>query len=120
MEDRTRDSIRAVVNLALLTGNLGKRGAGLFALTEQNNLQGVCDLGMLPDRLPGYGPVTDTTARAAIESVWKTRIPSEPGLGSRAAPDSSRTRQGEGAVALSLRPRKHRLSGGRGGPTPAI
>ena len=84
MEDRTRDSIRCVVNLALLTGNLGKRGAGLFALSEQNNLQGVCDVGMLPDRLPGYHSVANSTAREAIEAVWEAKIPSEPGLGSRA------------------------------------
>lgn len=84
MEDRSRDSIRAVVNLALLTGNLGKSGAGLFALTEQNNLLGVCDMGMLPDRLPGYRPVTDTQARSEIGAVWRSKIPSEPGLGSRA------------------------------------
>ena len=84
MEDRSRDSIRAVVNLLLLTGNLGKRGAGLFALTEQNNLQGVCDVGMLPDRLPGYTPVTDADGRAAIERVWKCALPVSAGFGSRA------------------------------------
>ncbi len=84
MEDRTRESVRAVVNLVLLTGNLGRPGAGLFALSEQNNLQGVCDMGMLPDRLPGYKPVTDSAARAAIEAVWKCRIPASPGLGARA------------------------------------
>jgi predicted molibdopterin-dependent oxidoreductase YjgC len=83
MQERTRDSIRAVVNLVLLTGNLGKAGAGLFALTEQNNLQGVCDMGMLPDRLPGYRPVTDSAARATLETVWKARIPATPGIGSR-------------------------------------
>ncbi|MBZ5574817.1 MAG: molybdopterin-dependent oxidoreductase, partial [Acidobacteriia bacterium] len=84
MEERTRDSIRAVVNLALLTGNLGKQGAGLFALTEQNNLQGVCDMGMLPDRLPGYQPVTDSAARATVEAAWGARIPATPGSGARA------------------------------------
>jgi|SRR5271165_2675051 len=83
MEDRTKDGIRAVVNLALLTGNLGKEGAGVFALTEQNNLQGVCDVGMLPDRLPGYVPVRDAAARAALEAIWKAPIPAAPGLGSR-------------------------------------
>jgi formate dehydrogenase major subunit len=83
MEDRASDSIRSVVNLALLTGNLGKRGAGIFALTEQNNLQGVCDVGMLPDRLPGYQPVRDTKARAPVEAIWKTSIPAAPGLTSR-------------------------------------
>jgi formate dehydrogenase major subunit len=84
MEERSRDSIRAVVNLALLSGNLGKPGAGLFALTEQNNLQGVCDMGMLPDRLPGYRPVSDDHARAALDALWRCKVPSTPGLGSRA------------------------------------
>jgi len=94
MEERTRDGIRAVVNLVLLTGNLGKRGAGLFALTEQNNLQGVCDMGMLPDRLPGYRPVADGAARLEIESIWKAKIPAAPGLGSRAL----LTHRGQGKV----------------------
>jgi len=83
MQERTKDTIQAVVNLVLLTGNLGKPGAGLFALTEQNNLQGVCDMGMLPDRLPGYRPVTDGTARTQLESLWNTKIPPTPGIGSR-------------------------------------
>ena len=84
MEERTQDSIRAVVNLALLTGNLGKKGAGLFALAEQNNLQGVCDMGMLPDRLPGYLPVASEAARAEMEDSWQARIPRAPGLSARA------------------------------------
>jgi predicted molibdopterin-dependent oxidoreductase YjgC len=84
MEERTKDSVRSIVNLILLTGNLGKRGAGLFALTEQNNLQGVCDMGMLPDRLPGYAPVTDESSRALLEKAWNCRIPATPGKGARA------------------------------------
>jgi formate dehydrogenase (coenzyme F420) alpha subunit len=83
MQERTKDTIQAVVNLVLLTGNLGKPGAGLLALTEQNNLQGVCDMGMLPDRLPGYSPITDNVARTRLESLWKTKLPSAPGIGSR-------------------------------------
>jgi formate dehydrogenase major subunit len=83
MEERTKDSIRAVVNLALLTGNLGKPGSGIFALTEQNNLQGVCDMGMLPDRLPGYGSVTDERERATFENIWAAKLPAKPGLGAR-------------------------------------
>jgi formate dehydrogenase major subunit len=84
MEERTKDSIRAVINLALLTGNIGKPASGIFALTEQNNLQGVCDMGMLPDRLPGYSFVTDQNARAGFEKIWSTRLPAQPGLGARA------------------------------------
>ena len=83
IEARHSDSIRAIVNLALLTGNLGRIGTGLFALTEQNNLQGVCDMGMLPDRLPGYQPVTNPAARAALESLWKATLPATPGLDAR-------------------------------------
>ena len=84
MEERTKNSIRALVNLLLLTGNLKKNGAGLFALTEQNNLQGVCDMGMLPDRLPGYSPVTDDKARSSLNRFWNSEIPKVPGIGARA------------------------------------
>ena len=84
MEERSKDTIRATIDLALLTGHIGKPGSGIFALCEQNNLQGVCDMGMLPDRLPGYSPVTDAPARAALESLWKAKIPVTPGLGARA------------------------------------
>jgi formate dehydrogenase (coenzyme F420) alpha subunit len=84
VESRGKDSIRAMVNLALLTGNLGKEGAGLFALTEQNNLQGVCDMGMLPDRLPGYSLVTEDEPRQHFERQWKASLPKQPGLGARA------------------------------------
>jgi formate dehydrogenase (coenzyme F420) alpha subunit len=83
MQERTKDSIRAAVNLVLLTGNLGKAGGGLFALTEQNNLQGVCDMGMLPDRLPGYKPVGDQEARGRLEGLWRTKLPPAPGMGAR-------------------------------------
>lgn len=84
MEERSKDSIRAVVNLALLTGNLGKKGSGVFALTEQNNLQGVCDMGMLPDRLPGYQLVSDPSARARFERIWAATLPASAGSGARA------------------------------------
>ena len=79
IEARDEKCIRAVVNLALLTGNIGKEGAGVFPLTEQNNLQGVCDMGMLPDRLPGYRTVTDPRARMVMERIWKAPVPERPG-----------------------------------------
>jgi predicted molibdopterin-dependent oxidoreductase YjgC len=81
IEARDEDSIRAIINLALLTGNLGKEGAGVYPLTEHNNLQGVCDMGMLPDRLPGYQAITDPKARAALEGVWQAKVPAAPGTG---------------------------------------
>lgn len=83
METRSKEAIRAAVNLALLTGNLGKTGAGVFALSEQNNLQGVCDMGMLPDRLPGYVSVTDADARKRFETAWGCELPEFPGVDAR-------------------------------------
>ncbi|MCX8156818.1 MAG: molybdopterin-dependent oxidoreductase [Verrucomicrobiae bacterium] len=82
---RGKGSIRALVNLALLTGNLGRPGGGLYPLNEHNNLQGVCDLGMLPDRLPGYGRVEDPQAREPLEKLWGVRLPARPGVGAQEA-----------------------------------
>jgi predicted molibdopterin-dependent oxidoreductase YjgC len=79
IESRDAETVEAIVNLALLAGQIGKESAGIFALTEHNNLQGVCDMGMLPDRLPGYRPVAKDTARAEIEAIWKARLPATDG-----------------------------------------
>lgn len=87
IESRDADGIRQIVNLALLTGNIGRAGAGIFALTEQNNLQGVCDMGMLPDFLPGYRPVADRAARAELERLWGARLPDQPGRNARTVLD---------------------------------
>ena len=80
IESGDSESVEAMVNLSLLSGQIGKEGAGIFALTEHNNLQGVCDMGMLPDRLPGYGAVTNDRTRGEIEKIWKSDIPAEPGM----------------------------------------
>jgi predicted molibdopterin-dependent oxidoreductase YjgC len=48
-------------------------------LTEHNNLQGVCDVGMQPDWLPGYRAVANAAARAEVEAIWRCKLPSEPG-----------------------------------------
>lgn len=77
------DAIKAMVNMCLVSGQIGREGAGIFALTEHNNLQGTCDMGMLPDRLPGYGPVTDADMRAGFEKKWKTGIPAKPGIAAK-------------------------------------
>ena len=83
IEARDEEPVQAIVNLALLAGQIGKEGAGIFALTEHNNLQGVCDMGALPDRLPGYRQVADAAARAPLEALWQTSVPATPGLASR-------------------------------------
>lgn len=75
------DNVLSVANLALLTGNLGRPGTGVNPLRGQNNVQGACDMGALPNVLPGYQPVTDAGARARFAAAWGVKeLPEEPGL----------------------------------------
>ncbi|GAB6877959.1 formate dehydrogenase subunit alpha [Halorubrum gandharaense] len=74
------DNVQNEINLALITGNLGKPGAGVNPLRGQNNVQGTCDVGAMPNVLPGYQLVDDDEARKSVEDVWGFEIPSEPGL----------------------------------------
>lgn len=76
------DNVQALANLALLTGNFGRAGTGVNPLRGQNNVQGACDVGGLPNVLTGYQPVTDEAVRAKFENAWQTKvkIPPTPGL----------------------------------------
>lgn len=76
------DNVQALANLALLTGNFGRPGTGVNPLRGQNNVQGACDMGGLPNVLTGYQPVTDEAARTKFENAWQTKvkIPPKPGL----------------------------------------
>ncbi|WP_254809469.1 formate dehydrogenase subunit alpha [Natronosalvus amylolyticus] len=74
------DNVQNEVNLALLTGNLGRPGTGVNPLRGQNNVQGTCDVGAMPNVLPGYLEVDDDEARESVEDVWGFDIPPEPGL----------------------------------------
>jgi formate dehydrogenase alpha subunit len=70
----------ACANLQLLLGNLGIPGAGINPLRGQNNVQGACDAGALPNVFPGYQPVTDAGARRRFEEAWGASLPDRPGL----------------------------------------
>ena len=76
------DNVQALANLALLSGNFGKPGTGVNPLRGQNNVQGACDMGGLPNVITGYQSVVDETVRAKFENAWQTsvKIPSKPGL----------------------------------------
>ncbi|HCR71799.1 MAG TPA: formate dehydrogenase subunit alpha [Anaerolineae bacterium] len=76
------DNVQALANLALLTGNFGRPGTGLNPLRGQNNVQGACDVGGLPNVITGYQPVIDEAVRTKFETAWKTsvKIPAKPGL----------------------------------------
>jgi len=73
-------TVMAIANLAMATGNIGRRGVGVNPLRGQNNVQGACDMGSFPHELSGYRHVSDAGARALFEAEWGTRIDPEPGL----------------------------------------
>ena len=74
------DNVQNEINLALITGNLGRPGTGVNPLRGQNNVQGTCDVGAMPNVLPGYQLVDDDEARKSVEKVWGFEVPDEPGL----------------------------------------
>ena len=72
-------TVMAIANLAMLTGNIGRRGVGVNPLRGQNNVQGSCDMGSFPHELPGYRPVGNDEARTSFESAWGVKLDPEPG-----------------------------------------
>jgi formate dehydrogenase alpha subunit len=70
---------RAAANLALLTGNVGREATGVSIMGEKNNSQGVLDMGVVPDYLPGFQEVGDDEARKKCALTWMVELPSEPG-----------------------------------------
>ncbi len=73
-------SVAALVNLAMLTGIIGDGGGGIYALQRENNGQGACDMGTLPDFLPGYQGLEDSQAREKFEARWGCHLPADAGL----------------------------------------
>jgi formate dehydrogenase major subunit len=72
--------VMGMANLAMATGNVGRRGVGVNPLRGQNNVQGSCDMGSFPHELPGYRHVGDPAVRGIFEAVWGRPIDPEPGL----------------------------------------
>jgi formate dehydrogenase alpha subunit len=73
------DNVIGLANLAMLTGNVGKPGAGVNPLRGQNNVQGACDVGALPNVYPGYQSVADQIMREKFEAAWGSRLNPQPG-----------------------------------------
>lgn len=75
------DNVLSMSNLAMLTGNIGKRGSGVNPLRGQNNVQGACDMGALPNVVSGYQAVINPELRAKVCGVWGVKdIPGKVGL----------------------------------------
>lgn len=74
------DNARCLINLALMTGQIGRPGTGLHPRRGQNNVQGASDAGLTPMVFPDYQRVDNPEARARFESLWSTELNDQPGL----------------------------------------
>ena len=74
------DNVLATANLAMLTGNVGKPSTGVNPLRGQNNVQGACDMGSLPNVYPGYQAVSDPAIREKFQAAWGCELSPSPGL----------------------------------------
>lgn len=74
------DNVLSLANLAMLTGNVGKPSTGVNPLRGQNNVQGACDLGALPNVYPGYQSVDDPELQAKFEKAWGAKLSPTKGL----------------------------------------
>jgi formate dehydrogenase major subunit len=74
------DNARCLINLALISGQIGRRGTGLHPLRGQNNVQGASDVGLIPMVFPDYQRVDDTAVRTRFEALWGHKLDPRPGL----------------------------------------
>jgi formate dehydrogenase major subunit len=74
------DNARCLIALGLLTGHVGRPGAGLHPLRGQNNVQGASDVGLIPMVYPDYRPVTEAATRQFYQELWGTSLDPRPGL----------------------------------------
>ncbi len=76
-----KNNVMSTANLQMLLGNLGMEGGGVNPLRGQNNVQGACDMGALPNVFHGYQAVTDPAAREKFAKAWNVpSLPDKPGL----------------------------------------
>lgn len=93
----------ALANLAMLTGNIGS-STGIYALQRDSNGQGACDMGTLPDFLPGYQSPDDANNRKQFESRWKYHLPANKGLTALEMIEQSKQRKIKGMYIVGENP----------------
>lgn len=74
------DNVMSIANLQMMCGNLGTIGGGVNPLRGQNNVQGACDMGALPNVFPGYQKVDDPVLKEKFEKTWGSELCKKPGL----------------------------------------
>jgi formate dehydrogenase major subunit len=73
------DVVKGLASLALLTGNFGRENVGIGPVRGQNNVQGACDMGVLPNVYPGYQKVSDDNVRVKFENAWQVKLSNKNG-----------------------------------------
>jgi len=76
----SRRGAAALATLAAVTGHLGRPGSGLLPLLARSNVRGACDMGIAPDRLPGYQPLDNKESQQRLQGLWGKNLPLAPGL----------------------------------------
>ena len=74
------ENVMTLANLAMITGHIGHESAGINPIRGQNNVQGACDMGALPDGLPGYGKAYDEKTIQKYEEIWNAKLSRNKGL----------------------------------------
>ena len=74
------DNVKSTANLSMLCGNLGVEGGGVNPLRGQNNVQGACDMGGLPNLYPAYQQVANEEVKKKFETAWNSVLSPKPGL----------------------------------------
>jgi len=98
------DNVLSLANLAMATGNLGRESTGVNPLRGQNNVQGACDLGALPDVYPGYQAVDDPEINETFEEHWNADLPEDPGLTITEMIDAARFGKVKGMYVMGENP----------------
>lgn len=98
------DNVKSVANLAMVTGNIGRPSTGVNPLRGQNNVQGACDMGALPNVLTGYRPIADPEARSLFQKKWDLSLSNTPGLTIVEMMDSARKGSLKGMLIVGENP----------------
>jgi formate dehydrogenase alpha subunit len=98
------DNVKSTANLAMVTGNIGRPSTGVNPLRGQNNVQGACDMGALPNVLTGYKPVSNPNARFLFQEKGNLSLPEIPGLTIVEMMDSAREGSLKGMFVVGENP----------------
>ncbi len=92
--------MKLIGDIAMVTGNILKTGSGIIVLRTPGNAQGLIDMGVSPDFLPGHRPLNNDAARQQFETLWNTTIPQEKGLNAYDIIERVRSGNIDGVVAF--------------------